>query len=1588
MLGIFFSVDRKNARWRQVISRYLACALINMRSLARQWLPRWLLGFVRQFVTWASCFIIGIMLVPYVRSRQFDMVHAVLPGSYVVGSLATLTTSASNIMSRVSLNWYQREDWLFYLIERYFLHHRLDAAVCNCAKIASELEQEGIKPDKIHLIHNGIDTADFARRLVDPDKARRMLGLPKDALVISNIANFHRYKGHVDLLQAVASVRNALPDWRLILVGRDVGGNTEGLRRLCRRLDIADRVIFLGEQENVPLILSAADLHVSASHTEGLPNNIIEAMCAGLPVVATAVGGTPELVEHERTGLLVSREDPGRLASAILLLANAPQLRRSFGAAGRQRILQSFTIERTADLLLRLYRDIGARRRAGLQHRLHRHNWIAGRVRLFRPAYLRVRGALAAADAEIGFGFRSLGRAFEPYSINTTVARNARRADPPPTVAAPQILRELTVDVVIPVRNRALFIAECLDSVRAQTLQPRRVIVVDDGSTDATPEILKHYANNWDRLHLIQSPHRGVSAARNLGISSSTAELIALLDSDDLWHPEKLARQIELFSEKERAPGLVHCGIIEIDERGRLIGRELLPWMRGNLFDSMLNEFYHILGSCSAALIPRELLLQVGGFDENLQIGEDCDLFFRLARVAPVDYVPEALTYLRRHPKGTYRQSRRLNPHSALFQRLQIWNKYLAEIRHMDQVRAKFRAEAAEASITNLFRLNFAAGTYDCLQSGDIELARHLFTDRRDYLQEVTLSCLLSIFGLPTRILQLLERKRENKALDDAVIRPALSILPAAGHSSASESIQRHPRDPDSDVTALIFSVGEAIDSAVEHLNRQSVGIHEMIVVRNFAPFHRAMNAGAAQIKTAFFIQVDSDMRLDEHCVQSLRAAMEPDVGIAVGYLRDSLMKVVVGIKLFRTECFSHTEFRNSISPDTDFVDAIASAGWKTVYVGVRTGGEDPETLGDHCPDYTPAYTYRKYLMEGKRYRYRGAPKGLLWHLRELELSRHPSSLFAQIGLCRGIFQAVAGDELGLELGTDEVPMLSNFLEDTDAQTQMAATLTSEIDLPEVIRDQFLKGAAFFRTGDSRGFLDCMGQLSSQNGTMRALLAKIALCQGLLSQSDAQIAEDYLRLADFINDPAILPPPSLPIAQPDMSREREAANRTAGEALGRLARISKVLVRTQVEAKRSKSGVKAAFASMTRLRPARYTPKPNKLVMVTGNLGVGGSERQMVAVVSGLLARRYEVSILALEEVELGMPSFEDQLREMGVNIEIAPKSAGRRRLAESSKKLFPGTNAVPEWLIDNIATVCSHIERHRPAAVHCWLDHPSIYGGFAGCVLGVPRILLQFGSTSTIFRRNAEWAGFWQQAYQALAGNSAVKFLNNSHAGARDYEEWIGLKQGSVGVLYNGFIATSVRKPSPEETSRLRAFLALPVDVVVVGALMRFAPEKDPYLWLDTASEIARVRRDVRFVVFGYGPLEHEIKERISALGLQEVVKIGGATDDAGLAYSVMDIFLLTSAVEGVPNVVIEAQAAGLPVVVPDVGGASEGVLDGVTGIVARPRSSASLASAVLDLIDNPAWRRAVERDGPRFVADRFGLDRMVGETAEFYAI
>jgi glycosyltransferase involved in cell wall biosynthesis len=292
----------------------------------------------------------------FIRNADIDVVHTVLPNAYVVGSLANLLAGRRPlVMSRLSLNFYHQTLWPYRVIEPCLLHRLVDITVGNAHAVLRDLRAEGVPEDKLRLVYNGIDDAMLSGAMVDRDEARRQLGIASGALVLSAVGNLYVYKGHADLLQSLSLIRDRLPErWVLIVAGRDVQGSLGDLRRRANDLGLSTNVRFVGERNDVPVILSAADIHISASHHEGFPNNILEAMSAGLPVVATAVGGVPEQIIDGETGLLAPPRDHAALASAIDELAADVDARQSMGRAGREHVTRTFRIERSVAALSKI----------------------------------------------------------------------------------------------------------------------------------------------------------------------------------------------------------------------------------------------------------------------------------------------------------------------------------------------------------------------------------------------------------------------------------------------------------------------------------------------------------------------------------------------------------------------------------------------------------------------------------------------------------------------------------------------------------------------------------------------------------------------------------------------------------------------------------------------------------------------------------------------------------------------------------------------------------------------------------------------------------------------------------------------------------------------------------------------------------------------------------------------------------------------------------------------------------------------------------------------------------------------------------
>jgi len=214
-----------------------------------------------------------------------------------------------------------------------------------------------VPDDRLGLIYNGIDLAS------DSDArgaARATLDVADDALVLVTVANLIAYKGHADLLAALAAINDSLPaGWCLLCAGRDDGYGAE-LSKIAVSLGIRDHVRWLGERTDVPALLTCADIGILCSHQEGFANSVLEGMAAELPMIVTGVGGNREAVEDGVSGSVVPAHDPHTLGEAIAALARDPGLRTTMGAAGRRRVAEAFSLDACVGRYMRLYGALSA----------------------------------------------------------------------------------------------------------------------------------------------------------------------------------------------------------------------------------------------------------------------------------------------------------------------------------------------------------------------------------------------------------------------------------------------------------------------------------------------------------------------------------------------------------------------------------------------------------------------------------------------------------------------------------------------------------------------------------------------------------------------------------------------------------------------------------------------------------------------------------------------------------------------------------------------------------------------------------------------------------------------------------------------------------------------------------------------------------------------------------------------------------------------------------------------------------------------------------------------------------------------------
>ena len=202
------------------------------------------------------------------------------------------------------------------------------------------------------------------------------------------------------------------------------------------------------------------------------------------------------------------------------------------------------------------------------------------------------------------------------------------------------------VSVIIPAYNAERFIERTLNSVLSQTYQHLEVLVVDDGSKDRTPEIVKSIAQQDHRVILLQQSNSGVAAARNLAIQKAKGEFIAPIDADDIWYPENLEKQVRCLLKSEPSVGLVYSWSVDIDEKDSPTGGFCASKIEGKVYTTLV--CHNFIGNASATLIRRACFEKVGSYncqmkEQNAQGCEDWDVYLRIAEHYEFRVVPEFL---------------------------------------------------------------------------------------------------------------------------------------------------------------------------------------------------------------------------------------------------------------------------------------------------------------------------------------------------------------------------------------------------------------------------------------------------------------------------------------------------------------------------------------------------------------------------------------------------------------------------------------------------------------------------------------------------------------------------------------------------------------------------------------------------------------------------------------------------------------------------------------------------------------------------------------------------------------------------------
>jgi glycosyltransferase involved in cell wall biosynthesis len=417
----------------------------------------------------------------------------------------------------------------------------------------------------------------------------------------------------------------------------------------------------------------------------------------------------------------------------------------------------------------------------------------------------------------------------------------------------------------------------------------------------------------------------------------------------------------------------------------------------------------------------------------------------------------------------------------------------------------------------------------------------------------------------------------------------------------------------------------------------------------------------------------------------------------------------------------------------------------------------------------------------------------------------------------------------------------------------------------------------------------------------------------------------------------------------------------------------------------------ALFARALTWRRRHRTHEGKEIAHIIPSIGMGGAQRQLVL----LLKNRSPAYHHRVVVIFSGDSFFAPEVQESGVPLSYVGSEVGRRRFEPP-----PGRRSLRAafWsvlaLAGNSFPVCREIVKvtsqlsaldPRPDVVHCWLLFANLVGSIAARLVGVPLVITSIRNIQSQVVYNYYHEPRWQRTLERATVPLATAIIANSASVALDYRTFAGAPAEKVITVPNGVDGNALSPITPGERGKLRRTLGLNDGDLVVGTVARLAKEKDFETFL-RAIEIARRRLPLRVIIAGEGPLRAHLESFAADRGLADVVQFLGGRKDVVALIQCYDVFLLTSIIEGMPNVVMESQLLGVPVVATKAGGTVDLIRDGETGLLAPVGDHEQLASGIVRLFTETGLRDRISLRARDQIRNNYTVEQFVARTEDVY--